>query len=129
MKQRSRNKAQPRPTRTPKQTTSALGRAGDAAPGGGDRLQAGFADRLAAQLAVAVGAGVELGQGPLDVLERLFQRLSQRLRLAALGRDLARVGEVGVVVVAGDGAVTKTSELGLQFVALGRQGRPYIRQR
>src|SRR5690554_5746800 len=41
----------------------------DAPAGGGHRLQPGLGDRLAALLAGAVRAGVDLGQGVLDLSE------------------------------------------------------------
>src|SRR5271169_567223 len=67
-------------------TRSALGRAGDAEPGGRHRLEAGLADRAAAALAAPVGAVVELLERDLDVLERVRQAHRQGVDLAALGR-------------------------------------------
>ena len=69
----------------------------DAEPGGRHGLEPGVADRLAADLAQAVGALVELGQGVLDLVELVLELVEQRLVLALLGGDLARVGEVLVV--------------------------------
>ena len=66
---------------------------------------------LAADLAEAVGALVELGQRPLDVVELVAQVAGQRLVLALLGRHLAAVGEV---VVLGLGQI-----VGVQLAELG----------
>src|SRR5438270_3648600 len=76
----------------------ALGSAVDAEAGGRLGLEAGGRDRLAARLTRAVRAVVELGQGALDLAQRLPQRLGQGLGLASLRGHLARVGEVLVVV-------------------------------
>src|SRR5205085_6030979 len=62
---------------------AALRRAADAQPGGRHRLEAGLADALVAQLAFAVAAVGELGQGVLDLLERLPELAGQRLDLAS----------------------------------------------
>ncbi len=53
-------------------------------------------DRLAARLALAVGAVVELGQRPLDLVELAAELRGQDLVLALLGGHLAGVGEVVV---------------------------------
>ena len=58
-------------------------------------------DRLAAGLALAVGAVVELGQGPLHLVELAAELGGEDLVLALLGGHLAGVGEV---VVEGAGA-------------------------
>src|SRR5688572_3228936 len=70
----------------------------DAIPGARERLQAGGLDDLAAALAGAVGAGLDLLQRGFDVAQGLPQLVGQHLGLAAFGRHLARIGEVGVVL-------------------------------
>src|SRR5687768_13273167 len=59
----------------------------------GHGLQPGRVDAIAAPLAHAVGAGLQLGQGGLDVGQRLLELVGQHFGLAPLGRDLAGVGE------------------------------------
>ena len=56
----------------------------------------GLGDRLTARLALAVGAVVELGQGPLDLVELAAELGGEDLVLALLGGHLAGVGEVVV---------------------------------
>src|SRR5437879_1070672 len=77
----------------PRNQSPARRNAVHALPGGRLRLEAGFGDRSAADLAHAVGAGVELLQGALDLGQRLHEAVGQRLDLAPLRRDLPRVGE------------------------------------
>src|SRR5437879_2754033 len=109
---------------------SALRGAVDALAGGGHGLETGLGDRLPARLADPVGARPHLVQRPLDLVQGVPQAGRQRLRLPPLGRDLAGVGEVGVVVQ--PPAFVSEAELGqlpaqvvpllLQLRALTRQG-------
>src|SRR4051795_9920778 len=97
-----------------------LGRAADAVPGRRLGLEARLRDRVVAFLALPVGALVELAQRVLDVVERLAQLAGDHLGLAPLGRHLAGVGEVGVVLESGLAvAEAKILELRAQSVPLG----------
>src|SRR5687767_1488831 len=89
---------------------SALGGALDAEPSGGHGLQPGRGDLLAAVLAQPVGAFVVFAQGDHDLVEGLPELVGQRLGLATLRGDLARIGEVRVVV-----QVAELGELVLQL--------------
>src|SRR5437763_10267610 len=60
-------------------------------------LQPGLGNGLVARLAQPVPVIVELGQGVLDLVQRLPQLGRDRLGLAPLGGDLAGIGEVRVV--------------------------------
>src|SRR5829696_1218431 len=91
-------------------------RAGDAHARRGHRLEASLGDALAAHLALAVGAGVELRQRVLDVLQGLAELPGESFDLTPLGGDLAGVGAVLVEVEAGTdgvggGAVTESRQL------------------
>ena len=91
-----------RRTRWPVEATATTGSGVvEAEAGGRHRLEAVGADRLAAGLALAVDALVQLGEGPLDLVELGRQLGGQRHVLALLGGHLARVGEVVVEVGAG----------------------------
>ena len=83
--------------------SATLRRAVDAERGRRHGLEPGLADALVARLALAVRAGVELGQRFVDVGEGLAELAGERLDLAPLGGDLARVGEVLVEVELGVG--------------------------
>src|ERR1700730_543056 len=75
---------------------SAFGGAVDAEARCGFGLQPGRGDGLAARLAAAVVSARELLQGVLDLSQGVLQAVGQRLGIAAFGRHLARIGEVGV---------------------------------
>ena len=83
-------------------------------------------DRLAARLAGAVGAGVELVEGALHVVELLAELAGQDHALALLGRHLPAVGEV-LVVGLGRVADVELVELARQLLLfadqLGAKGR------
>src|SRR4029079_1127163 len=103
--------------------SATLRRALDAEPRRRHRLQARVGDALVARFALAVGAVGELRQRVLDVLEGLVELTGQRLDLAPLGGDLARVGEVLVelerpAVPIGGGPVAEVGELLTNAVAL-----------
>jgi hypothetical protein len=78
-----------------------------------------LADRLSAPLADSVGTRVDLLERVVDVAEGLPERADERVDLASLGRDLARVGEA---LVEGPAIDPHRRELGRQAVALGGQG-------
>src|SRR3954468_12737519 len=65
-------------------------------------LEARGGDGLPAVLTQPVGAALVLGEGVLDVVEGVAQRGGQRFGLAPFRRDLARIGEVGVVIEAAE---------------------------
>src|SRR5687768_13353427 len=90
----------------------------DAEPGARERLQAGRLDGLAAALADAVRACLDLLQSRLDVAQRVPQLVGQHLGLAALGRHLAGIGEVGVVLQASGVTEAQLGELSTQVVPL-----------
>src|SRR5665213_2302566 len=73
----------------------------DAEPGGRHGLKPGRTDGLAVNLAPAIGAVVEPDDGRVDLLEGVLELAGQGFGLAPLGRDLAGVGEVGVVLEPG----------------------------
>ncbi len=77
----------------------------DATGGRRHGLEAGRGDRSLAPVAQTVGSVLHAGQGGVDGLQRLLEGGGQRLGLTLLGRDLARVGEVGVVGQRVGGAV------------------------
>ena len=90
--------------------------------GGGHGLEAGGADRLPADLAQAVGPVLQALDGGLHLVEGLLQLGGQALGLAPLGRHLAGVGEVGVVVEAAPlVGEPELRQLGLQAGLLGAQ--------
>ena len=68
-------------------------RALDAEPRRRHSFEPILADRLPAPLADPVGARVDLRERVVDVAEGLRERADERVDLAPLGRDLARVGE------------------------------------
>ena len=79
--------------------------------GRGHRLEPGLADRRAAALAPTVGSRVELHERVVDLLERLEERAGQGVDLAALGGDLAGVGEALVEVESRPGAAAELAQL------------------
>src|SRR5262249_5932911 len=110
--------------------SAALRRALDAEARRRHRLEAGLGEPLMARLALAVGAGIELGQGCLDIGPRFAPLPRERLDLAPLGGDLPGVGEVLVEVEVGVVAVPEAGQLlahaaplFLELVAQHRVGR------
>src|SRR6266700_983328 len=79
---------------TPRPSASAL--AGDAQPGGRQRLQALLRDRLAALLAPAVRPGFHAVQRGVDLAQRVAQALDHREQVDPLRRGLPGVGEPGL---------------------------------
>src|ERR1019366_6749920 len=99
----------------------------DAEPGGRHGLQACRADGDAADLTRAVRPPIEPGDGRVDLFERVLQLAGQGFRLAALGRDLAGVGEIGVVVEPGPTVVEpELGQLTLQVRLLDLQEVPVV---
>ena len=93
------------PTRTSRCSTVAQPSAAlvvDAEARPWDRGQALLADRLAAELAGAVGAVVDALQRGVDLVERLLRALLEALVELAVVRDGRHVGEVVVVAAAAD---------------------------
>src|SRR6266508_1739354 len=67
--------------------------AGDAQPGGRQRVQPLLRDRLAAPLALAIGPGLHPLQRGLDLAKRVAQVLDHGEQVDPLGRGLPRVRE------------------------------------
>src|SRR5579871_2697862 len=104
---RSLRRSNRRKTRVP---GLALRRAVDAVAGGRLGLEPGGRDGLAAVFAKSVRALLKLGQGPLDLTQGLPERGGQGLGLPPLRRDLARIGEIRVVLQ--PGVALRIAELG-----------------
>src|SRR5580658_10341537 len=68
----------------------------DTEPGCRHGLEPSRLDLDAADLTSTVVTGLEATEGPSHLAKGVLQLDSQDLGLAALGRDLARIGEVGV---------------------------------
>src|SRR5256885_1729208 len=98
--------------------SSALGCAVDARSSRRLGLEARRCDRLAAGLAQAVAVLAQLVEGVLDLGEGVPQLEGEGLGLAPLSRDLARIGEIGIVGESATVAEAQLSELIAQLGAL-----------
>src|SRR6202011_2991104 len=96
-------------------------RAADAQARRGHGVETGLPDGLTAGLAVAVGAGVELRQRVLGLLERLHKLARESVDLTTLRGYLARVREALVEVEDGIGAATELAQLVAEPVPLLRE--------
>jgi hypothetical protein len=100
--------------------------AGDAAPSGWHGLEPGRGDRLAATLTLPVGAIAQPGDGRFDFGQGLGELAGQGSRLTAFGRDLARIGEVGVVLEPARVTEAQLGELVAQAFLLLFEERPVV---
>ena len=103
--------------------------AGDAESGIRQRLQAGLRDALAALLAHAVGADVDLGQGPVDLVDggpSLGRQDQVELAVDVGGAALAALLvelDVARLMLEGQGV-----GLGLEFLGLLRVAGPLLKR-
>src|SRR5215216_6091983 len=130
---RSRRRRAPPPPRASRRrsgrpsTWPSLALAGHAEASRGQGLEPLVADRLAAALAEAVGAGVHPAEGLLDIAQGVAQAADQGEEVGPLGGGLAGVGEALVqlrVLDALVGARAEVVELLADLAAFGLEPFP-----